>query len=116
MSKKIQLLGKISGTRNEVPWPPHLSVIELPEGEAVDLIKSGQARETDDRVTDADFGNAVFVAPEAAVAPNATGGTDKATEKALKEQATQIAELTKKLEAVTTAQDEAAKTASAPKK
>jgi len=100
--KKIQLLGKISGTRNETPWPPHLSVIELPEGEAVDLIKSGQARETDEKVTDADFGRAVFTPPETAEAPNAsTGGPDKATQKALKEQAEQIAELTKKLDAVT---------------
>src|SRR5664279_6219475 len=83
--KKIQLLGKISGTRNETPWPPHLSVIELPEGEAVDLIKSGQARETDEKVTDADFGRAVFTPPETAEAPNAsTGGPDKTTQKALK--------------------------------
>lgn len=93
--KKIQLLGKISGTRNEVTWPPHLSVVELPDQEAVDLIKSGQARETDEPVTHPDFGRAVLPPPENAAFPS--GVSPSTSDAKLKEQADEIESLKRQL-------------------
>ena len=48
---KIQLLGTISGTRNGQEWPPRLSIIELPDAEALSLIQGEMARPVDDEPT-----------------------------------------------------------------
>jgi hypothetical protein len=63
---KVKTLGQISGTRDGKEWPPSGSVLDLPEGEARDLVKSGMAVETDDDVSHADFIGAEVPAKKAA--------------------------------------------------
>ena len=40
---KVRMKGRIEGTRNGVRWPEADTVIDLPEGEARDLISIGLA-------------------------------------------------------------------------
>lgn len=40
---RIKMLTRIEGTRNAVRWPEAGTVVDLPEGEARDLISSGLA-------------------------------------------------------------------------
>lgn len=46
----VRLLAQISGTRNGADWPIPGSVVDLPDGEASDLIASGQAVDAADPV------------------------------------------------------------------
>jgi hypothetical protein len=40
---RIKMLTRIEGTRNSVRWPEAGTVIDLPDGEAADLVTSGLA-------------------------------------------------------------------------
>jgi len=42
---KVTLLTDVTGTRDGVDWPPRYSVVDLPENEAKDMIRSGMVRE-----------------------------------------------------------------------
>jgi len=41
---KVQMITQISGTRNGADWPAVGGVVDLPEGEAKDIIQAGLAR------------------------------------------------------------------------
>lgn len=41
---RVQLLGEVSGTRNGQQWPPRLSVVDLPDDEALPLVATRMAR------------------------------------------------------------------------
>lgn len=57
---KIQMLTRIEGTRNGVRWPEAGSTVDLPEGEARDLVTTGVAKVVDEPKV---------ARPEKAVAP-----------------------------------------------
>jgi hypothetical protein len=40
---QVRMLQPISGTRNDQPWPAPGEVIDLPDDEASDLVRSGVA-------------------------------------------------------------------------
>lgn len=61
------MLTRIEGTRNAVRWPEAGGVVDLPDGEAADLIAAGLAepeKATSEKAT--------APAPERATAPNPT--------------------------------------------
>jgi hypothetical protein len=41
---RVQLLGEISGLRNGRPWPPPLTLVDLPDDEAIRLCETNMAR------------------------------------------------------------------------
>lgn len=44
---KVRLRHRIAGTRNGQDWPPAGTVIDLPDGEAEDLVAAGLADDPD---------------------------------------------------------------------
>lgn len=60
---KIRMLTRIEGTRNGVRWPEAGETVDLPDGEARDLIAAGLAKATSEPKVEQ---------PEKAVAPKAT--------------------------------------------
>lgn len=44
---RVRLAVELSGTRNGVPWPKRGTVVELPEGEALDMLHAGTAKALD---------------------------------------------------------------------
>ena len=66
---RVRMKLAISGTRNDRPWPPVGGVIDLPEGEAVDLCRADLA----EPAKAAPRERATRAAPERA---EATEGTD----------------------------------------
>lgn len=40
---KVRMLTRIEGTRNQVRWPDAGTVVDLPNGEATDLVSAGLA-------------------------------------------------------------------------
>lgn len=60
---KVTLLASFSGSRNGVDWPAAGSVVDLPDSEAADLIRNGQAVEV---VSSPKAQTAKTVAPESA--------------------------------------------------
>lgn len=45
---KLRMKTRIEGTRNGVRWPEAGSVVDLPEGEALDLLSQGLADRVDE--------------------------------------------------------------------
>lgn len=45
---KVKLAMSLSGSRDGVPWPERGSVVDLPDGEARDMLASGVVVELDD--------------------------------------------------------------------
>lgn len=41
---KVVMVGEVSGTRDGRDWPPRGSVVDLPEEEAMPLLRGGMAR------------------------------------------------------------------------
>lgn len=44
---RVRLAVELSGTRNGVPWPRRGSIVELPEGEALDMLRAGTVKALD---------------------------------------------------------------------
>lgn len=44
---RVRLAVEMSGTRNGVPWPKRGTVVELPDGEALDMLHAGTAKAID---------------------------------------------------------------------
>jgi hypothetical protein len=70
---KVQLIAKISGTRNGEDWPAPGGVIDLPAGEAADLIASGVAKAVEKSIPKVEA--AVTPKPETATRPGLSKGS-----------------------------------------